>query len=138
MQPCHFWCLFQIFRKKCWWCTTPRTPRMVQINRKKSTNKFFNLYENIFLYFYPCQFKVQNTTGVNHNKGRLLKQQSGFCFGVVRILRYSRLFSQPTIKKCFPINNLSNQHNEVEGYPIGLHGLSCFDFGAIDLLLKAC
>ena len=32
-----------------------------------------------------------------------------------------------SIKKHFPINNLSKQHNEVEGYPIGLHGLSCFD-----------
>ena len=83
------------------------------IERSQPT-KSFNLYENIFRHFCPCQFKVQITTGINHNKGSLLKQLSIFCFVVVGILRYSRLFSQPISKKLRQTSNLLKQHNEVE------------------------
>ena len=62
------------------------------IERSQPT-RYFNLYENIFRHCCPCQFKVQITTGVNHNKTCLLKQLSSFCFVVIGILRYSKLFS---------------------------------------------
>ena len=41
---------------------------MVQINRKKSTNKDFLTSMKKFQHCCPCQFKEQNTTGDNHNK----------------------------------------------------------------------
>ena len=49
----------------------------------------------------PCQFKVQITTGDNHNKWCLLKQLTGFCFVVIGILRYNKLFSNQWLYRNF-------------------------------------
>ena len=45
---------------------------------------FKNTMNNIFRHCCPCQFNVQDTTDINHNKASLLKQLSGMT--VVRIL----------------------------------------------------
>ena len=50
------------------------------IERSQPTKSFqthmWNLYENIFQHYCPCQFKVQITIGVNHNMWSLLKEHS--------------------------------------------------------------
>ena len=87
------------------------------IERSQPTKSFqthkWNLYENIFRHFCPCQFKVQITTGINHNKWSLLKQlRTVVCCR--RDPKIRKSFSQPTSKNLWHPSDVSKQHNEVE------------------------
>ena len=79
-----------------------------------SLTKSFHLDENIF--------KVQITTGINHNKGSLLKQLSSDCFVVVGILRYIGL-SANQHEENFNHQVTSQSRIVKWGYPLDVNGL---------------